>query len=300
MSRTSAKQMTLLMMAAAWAISNGATHADHTRDATPAGEATAHPFGELGIWDDGLAEMSYYRAVDQIYGRDRSYTRAQLVNRQWMSRTTGVKAAPEDSDAVAVFKLNIAEEIPTENYNYRYLTTVFLTRPVLEPFTYVTSSQEWCGTTYKHLRWTDEGLSVQSFSYFGGEGERTWTLDQQPLPYEALLLVVRDVAATGEPREVEVLKSMRSNRQVEPEVLRARLVPRDATRIEVADEMFQARRVDVEWEGPPTGFVVEAEPPFRLLRYRMDSTRGELLFVERRAYWDRNWKSGFHKPNQAP
>jgi hypothetical protein len=300
MIHTSASLMTLLSVAATCVVPTGAAHADQTRDAAPAGAATAHPFGELNIWDDGLAEMSYYRAVDQIYGRDRSYTRVQLVNRQWMSLTSGVKAAPEGSDSVAVFKLNIAEEIPTENYNYRYLTTVFLTRPALAPFKYVTSSQEWCGTTFKHLRWSDDGLLIKSFSYFEGEGDRTSQLDESPVPYEALILVARDVAAAGTPREVALLKSMRSNRQVEPKILQATLVPRDVTEIKVADDMYQARRVDLEWEGPPTGFVVEAEPPFRLLRYRMDSTRGELLFVERRAYWDRSSSSGFHEPNQAP
>jgi len=260
----------------------------------------AQSLSKLSIWDDGLAEMCYYRAVDRIHGRERAYIRVHLVNRQWMDRDSGVKADPPDGDAVPVFKLNIAEEIPTENYNYRYLTTAFLVRPDLDPFKLVVSSQEWCGATFKHLRWTDAGVDVQSFSYFGGEGDRTWRLTGRPVPYEALVLIARDVAAAGQPRDLDILKPLRSNHQVESVPIRARLVPQAVSRMVVSDRQYRAVRVDLEWDGPPTGFVVEAEPPFQLVRFRMGDLRGDLTHVERRAYWDRSWPSGFHKPDEAP
>ena len=83
--------------------------------------------GSLPYWDDGLAEMSYYRATDVIYGKPRGYVRVHMINRQWMDPTTGVKAV-EAPGSIPVLKLNISEEVPTENYNYRYMTSIFLQR----------------------------------------------------------------------------------------------------------------------------------------------------------------------------
>lgn len=275
------------------------THAQtptETNSNVPAGGLSALP-----TWDDGLCEMSYYRTVDNIYGKPRTYTRVQLVNRQWMDAVTGVKADPDSPQAVPVFKLNIAEEIPTENYNYRYLTTVFLKRPDLSPFKLVTSSQEWCGTTFKQARWDGNGISIKSFSYFGGEGDKAWSFGaSDAVPYEALLLIARDVAAGGEPRTVEVMRSLRSAHEVTPQFDKVTLLPRDTQRVALAAGEFKARRVDVEWDGPAAGFLVEAEPPYRLLRFRLGPMRADLQHVERRPYWDRSSHSSFYKQGEAP
>ncbi len=254
----------------------------------------------LATWDDGLCEMSYYKASDVVYGKRRRYTRTVLVNRQWMDRESGVKTTDDAADALAVFKINIVEEIPTENYNYRYQTTAFLTRGKLAPFKMVVSSQEWCGTTFKHLRWYDDGLVVACFSYLPDEGDRTWHVKTEATPYEALLLVARDVAATGESRSLDLLPSMRSNRFVEPEPTPARIEPGEQRGVRVPAGTFIAQRVDVVWSGPATHFLVETTPPYRLLMYQMGAQRGELAFVERRSYWDSQAKSGFYKPGKAP
>ncbi|MCH7808609.1 MAG: hypothetical protein IIB60_05240 [Planctomycetes bacterium] len=263
-------------------------------------DALVHSLSDLEIWDNGLCEMSYYRAVDQVYGTSCDYVRVHLVNRQWMGRESGVKVEPGDADAVAVFKLNIAEEIPTENYNYRYLTTVFLERPDLSPFKMVTSTQEWCGATFKQLRWSSEGGTLKTLSYFGDEGDTQAVFRGDAVPFEALYLIARDVAAGGKARTVQLLARMRSNHAVEPVVREVQLVPGPIQSVTVASGRYSARRVDLIWDGPQTGFLVEAVAPYRLLRFRAGSTRGELLAVERRAYWDRNKKSAFHKPGEAP
>ena len=109
-------------------------------------ETTARPptstsvLGQLPYWDDGLSEVSYYKAVDIIYGKPRSYVRVHMVNRQWMDPTTGVKSSKPDAESLPVLKLIISEEIPTENYSYRYLTTIFARRSDLAPFKMALSS----------------------------------------------------------------------------------------------------------------------------------------------------------------
>jgi len=258
------------------------------------------PLGELALWEDGLSEMCYYDAVDRVYGKDRPFTRVHMFNRQWLNPATGVKAKVDDPGAVPVFKFNIAEQIPTDNYNYRYLTTVFLRRPDLTPVKMVSSSQEWCGTTFKHLRFTDEGGTYQSFSYFPGEADHEWPLAKGVVPFEALFVIARDVAARNAPRELRVLATVRSNHQVKPSVLNAKLIPAEVTQQRSGIGTHEVRRIAVDWQGPRTTFVVEADPPYRLISFQHGNLSGTLKNVERRAYWDRSKRSIAYEQDHAP
>ena len=217
-----------------------------------------------------------------------------------MDANSGVKTASEAKNAVAVLKFNVAEEIATENYNYRLQTTVFLSRPAFDPFKRVMSSQEWCGTSFKQLRWRDQNLVIRSFSYLSGQGDRTFQLSGDVVPFDALPVIVRDVAAAGVDRTLNLLVSMRSTREVEPNAKYANLRVGKIDRVTVPLGRFQARRVTIDWNGPKAAFDVETDPPYRLLQYTMGDLSGELLYVERRAYWDRNWESSFHPTGRAP
>lgn len=272
-------------------------------DAAPPAPKPRISLGALDIWDTGLCEMSFYRAVDVIYGKPRHYTRVHLLNRQWMDGESGVKAERDAPGAIPVFKLNIAEEIPTENYNYRYLTTVFVDRIELKPMKMIVSSQEWCGATFKHLRWRDNTLMVRSFSYFPDEGDRSWAVphpSQTVLPFESLFIIARDAAASQLPRSIQVLPPMRSNHDVQPGVIDARLELAAAGTATVPAGTFAATRVTLHWDGPETIFVVESAPPYRLLSYKVGDLSGRLIGTERRAYWNPSSPSSFHAPLEAP
>jgi len=261
---------------------------------------TGPSLSDLTIWDDGLSEMSYFHASDTIYGVDRAYTRVLLVNRQWMSAESGIKVEPDAPQALPVFKINLSEQIPTENYNYRYLVSVFLERPLLVPFKLAASSQEWCGMTYKHMRWYDDKVTLQSFSYYDKQGDRSWTLAGSAMPYEALLLVARDVVARGEARDLMVLAPARTSRAADPTVRTARMIPGRTESISVPGGKFDTVRVRLEWDGVPTEFHVASTPPFLLVRYQTGDARGDLALIERRAYWDRASRSRFYAAGQAP
>jgi len=268
----------------------------------------------MATWDDGLSEMSYYDAVDTIYGKPRHYIRMMLLNREWLNPVQRVKAEHPVLSAsgkgaaasIPVFKLNIIEQIPTQNYNYRYMVTVFLNRGTLEPEKLAASSQEWCGTTFKEFQWLPDGLKVRGFSYFEGEGDRQWSLPARPVVYpaEALFVVARAAAASKEDLSLRVLPPARSTHLVEP-------IPRDV-RLEVAKETqsvrmpfgtFTGRRVTVTGAGKhgPTEFTVETAPPYRLLTYRgPGGLTLSLRYQERRAYWDRSKPSRFYRQGAAP
>lgn len=259
--------------------------------------------GGLPIWDDGLAEMCYYDATTSIYGKPRHYTRVHLVNREWFELESGVKTdQTESATARPVLKLNIAEEIPTANYNYRYLTTLFANRATLWPHKLVVSSQEWCGSTFKHLRWRDDALHVQSFSYFEGAADATTTLPANVLPFEAAFLIAREVALGGAPpADVRWLPPVRTNRA-------PRLTPIADAKWEVgARSKLQVKLGEIECVevrftlGDATcRFWVETAPPHRLVKFAGFDESFELVGYEHRAYWDARWTSNFYPPNDAP
>ncbi len=268
-------------------------------------------FSELPIWEDGLSEMSYYDATCMLYNKPRKYTRVHLFNRQDMDRERSVKAHDKSKQVVPAFKFLVTEEIPTENYNYRFHTTAFLERPGLEPMKLTVSSQEWCGTTFKWLHWSrpagyspdNWSLDVCWYSYYGDEGDGWWPWPRSNIDaYEILPLYARAVAASGgEKREMHLLKSMHNAHRPDPIPMDAVLrVEGKARKVQVPLGTFEALRIVLDWEGAETWFDVETNPPYRLLAFKADDVTGRLRFVERRAYWDRKWKSGFHKPNMAP
>lgn len=284
------------------------------------GAAYPNAFSGLPVWDDGLSEMCYYDATDTVYGKKRNYFRVMLLNREWLHPTQRVKTArppvaadasaattrPDQAGAVGVFKLNIVEEIPTENYNYRRMITVFLNRASLRPEKLAASSQEWCGTTFKQLQWLPDALKMRGFSYFEGEADRQWTLPTGPIlyPREALYVLVRAAAASHKDMKLNLLPPMRSNRVPEPTPSEAHLsIAAKTETVRVPFGQFQARRVTLtEAGGRETAkFLVEAAAPYRLLSARLDSGLAlSLRFVERRAYWDRSKPSRFYRQGAAP
>lgn len=268
-------------------------------------------FSELSTWDDGFSEMSYYDATRTFYGKPRKYTRVHLFNRQDMDRQRSVKAGEKTTQVVPAFKFLVAEEIPTDNYNYRLLTSSFFTRPGLDPMKLTVSSQEWCGTTFKWLNWArpieyssdNWSLDVCWYSYHPDEGDGWWPWPRPSIDaHEFLPVYARAVVASGgEKREMHLLPSMQHTHRPDPmpidAVLRVDGKPRKVT---VPLGSFEAQRVVVDWKGEETWFDVETAAPYRLLAFKAGDSTGKLKFVERRAYWDQKWKSGFYKPNMAP
>jgi len=145
-------------------------------------------------WRQGKAEWALYDAVRTIYGKDRLYEATIFTNTQHQDPRTTTKAADWRADGtIEVFKHNVSEMIPTENYTYRFLTTAFVRADDLSLFKLAASSQEDCGTTYRQFVCADD-VDAQCFSYFPDEGAST---DRYPSPHElafhdALTLTLRD------------------------------------------------------------------------------------------------------------
>lgn len=269
-------------------------------------------FSELPLWDDDLSEMSYYEATCTLNDKPRKYIRVHLLNRESIDPIFQIKATDKTADATPVFKSIISEEIPTENYNYRFLITTFLERPSLRPAKVSLTCQEWGGSTFKYLSWerrkefdpNDWSLDICCYSYFPEEGDRWFPHVGRSYidPYESLFIFARAIVASGgEQRVMSLLKSLHSNHMVDPNPIDAVIKPDGKPhKITVPLGEFEAQRVVVEWSGPTTWFEVETAAPYRLLAFKADDVEAQLKFVERRAYWNQDKPSGFHKPNEAP
>lgn len=270
------------------------------------GSAGAQAFSRLAVWDDGLAELCYYDASETIYGRTRNYTRVMLVNREWLNSEQMVKSESKSTQDLPVFKTNLIEEIPTENYNYRYMATVFLGRPELRFEKLSASSQEWCGTTFQRAVRRGTGIDVESFSYFEGEADRHATLpaDSDLYPLAAMFLLAREVSSTGVSKPVRVLPKMRSTHGIAPEPSVGLLSREEAARqVRTSLGAIHCRRVMLSNGAGEkvASYDIEAAAPYRVVAHEhVDGLRLVLRYSERRAYWDRKQASRFYEQGQAP
>lgn len=258
---------------------------------------------EQTIWDDGLGEISYYRAKKPIYGKQREYIRVHMLNREWFSPSAGTKTEnPDAPDRTPIFKLNIMHEVPTENYNYRYMTTLFSERGSLRPLKLTSSSQEWCGITYQHLVWKDNRVEIDQFNYFEHFPRGVATVASDVWPFESALLWVRQLVANPEAPPTAFMFDEIDGRFPQP------LAPIPTPHYQLGDEhviktkmgKIATQEVTLNYGSQKHQFWVERAHPHRIVKYVGPSDEYILEHSERRAYWDRNARSKFYKPGEAP
>ena len=78
------------------------------------------------LWYDGNAEVNIYKAKMNIYGKARSFEYAYVFVKEDFTPKYRVKADRYDEKgAYMVMKCNQFARVPTENYPYHFLTSVF-------------------------------------------------------------------------------------------------------------------------------------------------------------------------------
>ncbi len=252
------------------------------------------------IWDDGLAEVAVYDAGRTIYDVPRRFETVMLTVKEEMDLARGVKADPpyEGRDLVTVLKMNLVSRIPTDNYPYDYMTSVFVEkRDPRVLLKMAQSSQEWCGTTYKEIvAFGGSDPRMIFHSYFDGQadGSRRLPVGPAALPEEQLFLLMRAARIPStDAVPIGVYESIVTNSASEPRLLS--LVARGAGRetIDTPAGRFEAARIDL---GPATAgqgapmmsFWIEEAPRRALLRFESEDGRRLLLkSIGRRAYWKR-------------
>lgn len=257
------------------------------------------------IWHDGKAEYAVYRARRTIYGSSRSYEARIITNTQHMDPSTTTKAADWSRPGmVRVFKHNVSEIIPTENYDYRYLTTVFVRADRLSPFKVVMSSQEDCGSTYKQIVNASNTLSCDQFSYFPEEGHASSRIAMSGDVYlqDALTLVLRsfpfDTPPT-EPVRIRLIPDLTDTHQSDLTPMDAviKYVGRETLDVPIGSTIAHHLRVEPAKETTSAAgqasdywFAAETGPDRLNVLVRYEGPFGvvyELESLKRWAYWER-------------
>jgi len=206
--------------------------------------ARADDWDSNKIWHDGLVEKAVYSASRVVYGKPRSYEAIFFTNKELHDRKTLTKA-DKSTDIIEVWKFNQIEDIPTPNYTYHYVTTSHLTTDKLELTRLDSSSQEFCGTTFKQvMRIGSQSWEYWSFSYMPEAGRNQAKFgdsDRTVVAENALPLYLRSYNFNrGETRLIGLLPDQRSNRPTPNKPINAlmRCVGQDLDnwKIEVAAE----------------------------------------------------------------
>lgn len=237
------------------------------------------------LWEDGLAEVAVYDAERVVYKKKRTFDYTLITVKEDFNNAYNVKTDDYTrKDLFPVMKVNEFCRIPTDEYPYHYLTSLFIRREnPLHLHKLTTSSQEWCGNTFKAI--TDAGASYSMYynSYFDGQGEGNRKLQkdvllEDQLPYTLRSLRFRD----GLKFEANVLETQQTNKATEPKVYKATI-----TIIKANIGKTAAWQVNVQLdETKLSRYWFAAQYPNQLLRQQTwDGRNLELKKLSRYAYW---------------
>lgn len=247
------------------------------------------------VWDDGLAEVASYEGTWRIYGIDNPLREATLITvKERFDLGNHVKYEGQETggERADILKQNIVLLVPTPNYMYRILGSLFVFRS--DPwklYKATVGSQEWCGNTFHLYRsWTTHPTYV-FHSYFGKEGDGVAELEVKSgdLFRDQLFLSLRFLKPGFREHAVRVWPSWLSNhaRPMSPSVGTLREIGWE-TITDASGTRRRCRLLQVETNDTTDTFAFSAEADRILVRY--DSSDGRHLLlkkVARRDYWTR-------------
>jgi hypothetical protein len=239
------------------------------------------------LWDDGLAEVAVYDAERVVYGNKRSFDLTIITVKEDFNKEYNVKTDDyKREDLFPVMKINQFCRIPTDNYPYHYLTSVFIRREqpwYLHKLT--TSSQEWCGNTFKAIT-RARNFNLYYNSYFDGQGEGNWQLPntllfEDQLPYSLRALKFQD----GLTFKADIAETQQTNKAIQPKEYKAVV---STIKSEINNKA--AWQVNVQLApGKVNTYWFATEYPNTLIRQQTwDGRTLELKKISRYAYWEGN------------
>jgi hypothetical protein len=258
-------------------------------------------------WGDGKAELNGYRLAQPRYGLPRTGSAVLIFVTEDFSDALRVKADPgrhPASDVYPVLKLNVVRDFQTGIYDYNTMTSVFARVSAGWPVAKVSfSSQEWCGHVWHQIFPRAGKIDGLFHSYFDGEadGRDDLALPTDGVFEDTLPILLRgwngEYLMAGESRTVPFLPSLFVSRMVhKPLAWGKATITRSATTSEakVPAGTFQAVTWTVAIEGGAKfTYLVEAAPPYRLLRWSSDAGEDAVLVgSSRQSYWKLNGPEG--------
>ncbi|MBF9140114.1 hypothetical protein [Hymenobacter properus] len=239
------------------------------------------------LWEDGQAEVATYAAERMIYKKKRAFEYTMITVKEEFNQQYNVKTDDyQRDDLFPVMKINQFCSIQADEYPYHYLTSLFFRRdqPVAL-YKMTTSSQEWCGNTFKSI--IDDGVNFEMWyhSYWDGEGSNSRDLRRDVFLEDALPYTLRSLKFDQKPAfDLTVLDLQQTNRAKPPVYYQAHLTTAEAP----ADALNPAAwRVTLQLApDKQSTYVFAKEYPNMLLRQATWDGRTLQLKAHRRyAYW---------------
>ncbi len=144
----------------------------NAQDRIPSAEHFNQEWAKESTWDQGKAEVAKYQATRTIYGKPRNFEYVFVLVKETFNEKYKVKTDDYSrNDLFEVMKVNKFARIPTDNYPYHFMTSIFYKRD--QPATtykLTNSSQEWCGNTAKYFIADGKQYKFGYNSYWDGQG----------------------------------------------------------------------------------------------------------------------------------
>ncbi|MDQ4141379.1 MAG: hypothetical protein M3142_12770 [Bacteroidota bacterium] len=239
------------------------------------------------LWDDGLAEVATYEAQRIIYNKPRQFEYTIITVKEDFNQEYNVKTDDyKRKDLFPVIKVNEFARIPTDNYPYHFLTSLFFKREnpvILHKLT--SSSQEWCGNTFKAITHIGNTFSYAYNSYWDkqGTGEislKKLALFEDQLPYTLRSLKFKDNLTF----QVPVYELQQTSKALPPKEFQATVNVKTNSAEEFPEEawlvtvQFAPDKQSQYWFG-------KKYPNVLLRQKSYDGRTLELKSIRRYAYW---------------
>jgi hypothetical protein len=241
------------------------------------------------LWDDGRAEFCAYEVSWAHYGH--VYTgRALLVlvKEPW-NPALEVKADHPGRDSFEVLKLNHVRDVATGIYTYHQMASLFWRRDSGALRKLTATSSEACGVSFAEMT---RG-SLQTHSYFDGQGDRTRRWPPLALPEDGLPASLRTFVTGILPAQVEVFPSLLAGRYGDLAPRTYTLERRPSAGAGEAGGAGGAVELRLASGASRLTYTFETQLPHRLRRFeREDGTTYRLAKCERLPYWDMHAPGG--------
>ena len=245
-------------------------------------------------WEQGTAEVAKYQAQRIVYQKPRDFEYTLILVKETFNEEFNVKTDDyQRDDLYDVMKVNKFARIPTDNYPYHYMTSVFFRRD--QPATLhklVNTSQEWCGTTAKYFLNQGRNYTFGYNSYWDGQGVGETTVDGSILFEDQLSYSLRALDfADGLSFSAPVAESQVSSKASVPKVYAATFEVTQATNFgldtdyEIGDAPVWRVRVRLDADKTNEYWFGEEYPNVMLRQSTWDGQELQLKEVYMDDYW---------------
>jgi len=261
-------------------------------------------------WDDGQAEVAFYRverSQDQ-YGRARSqqFTVGTYLVKHRFSPTDMTKRT--DGSGVSAFKYALFYELESGSYQYKRNWVVNARQKDLRPYKQSFTSFDWCSNQYRELAFPPDGaVEVRMRSDDYGNRRASFGGEPQSYPPAQIPVLVRGLDVAADTLSFAVVQAD-SNAHVSAQAVGAGI-----DSVTTPAGTYEAQRIVVDYARPvpsPIGeesartetYWVGTDSQRRLLRVEAASGRYEMALVEhlRSPYWKENIWTRLDRVTERP